>query len=77
MNAEEFYEEFKETLKFLGVGWGDKHLVTVEIVDNELKMSAGRLSVTIKSGDHTVLVNGAGELVGSVSIPPPTIPKGE
>ena len=32
MNAEDFYEEFKAALQFLGVPWGEKHTVDMLIV---------------------------------------------
>jgi len=30
MNAEDFYEQFKQALKLMGVRWGEKELVRVK-----------------------------------------------
>jgi len=38
MNADEFYEAFKQGLRQLNVSWGDKDLVTVWIIGNMLYM---------------------------------------
>lgn len=35
MNAEEFYEEFKEAIKFLGVNWGEKEKIFVSLETKE------------------------------------------
>jgi hypothetical protein len=39
MNAEDFYEQFKEALKFLGVPWGEKEKVTVTIFDKSIRFA--------------------------------------
>ena len=48
MNAENFYEEFKEALKYLGVGWGNKNLIEVKIKKDKLVMKYGGKEVHIK-----------------------------
>jgi hypothetical protein len=43
MTADEFYNEFKDALKYLGVTWGDKHLVEVSTDGKEFTLKcAGR-----------------------------------
>lgn len=39
MNAEDFYEHLKDALRFLGVSWGDKHLVAVSIVGGSVRLA--------------------------------------
>ena len=46
MNAEQFYEEFKDTLKQLGCGWGDKDSIEV----------LGRITLVRKKGSKRVMV---------------------
>lgn len=40
MNASEFYENFKEALKFLGVSWSEMHQATVKIRGDHIEISA-------------------------------------
>jgi hypothetical protein len=51
MNAEEFYEEFKTALDFLGAGWGNKDAVKVWLDNGRLCLAYGgkeaRLSLPI------------------------------
>jgi hypothetical protein len=35
MNAEQFYEDFKAALNFLGVAWGDKDAVEVRLDEGQ------------------------------------------
>lgn len=49
MNAENFYEEFKEALRYLGVSWGNKHLIEVEIKKGKFVMRYGMKEISIKS----------------------------
>lgn len=55
MNAEEFYERFKENLDFLGCGFRGKENVTVEIKDGRFCMSAydTEISFVIKASDQS------------------------
>ena len=46
MNGEEFYEQFKAALDFLGVGFRGKDLVEVAIVDGIFTMSIDQLRVS-------------------------------
>lgn len=39
MNADTFYEFFKDALGYLGCSWGDKELATVWIEGNEIKFA--------------------------------------
>ena len=39
MNAEEFYDEFKAALDFLGLRWGDKDKATIWVRDGYLVLS--------------------------------------
>lgn len=39
MNAEDFYEEYKTGLAYLGVSWADKTLVTVWVDAGTFNMS--------------------------------------
>lgn len=35
MNGEEFYEEFKEAIKFLGLGWHEKDKIFIALENKE------------------------------------------
>lgn len=48
MNAEDFYEEFKNALNFLGLGWSQKHLAKVFIKDGAFWMCYGSRTVSLK-----------------------------
>ncbi len=48
MNGDDFYEEFKNGLKALGVLWGIKHMVKVYIEDCYLVMERGPVKYSIK-----------------------------
>lgn len=54
MNAELFYETFKEGLAFLGVGFHNKDLVKVSIKDGFFSMSYSGKSCEIKLGESNV-----------------------
>lgn len=47
MNAEQFYDEFKDMLRFLGPGWSGRELINVQIVNGKFVMSYGAKSVSI------------------------------
>lgn len=47
MNAEEFYDAFKDALVFLGVAWGKKEQVQIEIKDDTLIMSYDNRTATL------------------------------
>lgn len=55
MNAEEFYEAFKEALDYLGVGFHGKEQAVVAICGNKLTLTAGNrsaaLSIPIEQGE--------------------------
>ena len=38
MNAEQFYQSYKDALDYLGVSWGDKADAAVRLVGNEVRM---------------------------------------
>ena len=48
MNAEDFYEEFKQALKFLDVPWGEKELVTVDVRYGRFVMAYDGRDVSFK-----------------------------
>jgi hypothetical protein len=48
MNADEFYEGFKDALAYLGLAWGQKDLATVHIEGDRLVVSHGAYSATIQ-----------------------------
>lgn len=52
MNAGDFYEHFKDALKYLGVDWGDMEQVTVSIVDGKFVMTAGNKTCTLDTGER-------------------------
>ena len=56
MNAEEFYEAFKEALDYLGVGFQGKEQAVVAICENKLTLTAGNrsaaLSIPIEQGER-------------------------
>lgn len=41
MNADDFYEDFKDALKYLGLAWGDKHLAQVRLTAGAFCLSYG------------------------------------
>ena len=47
MNADEFYEDFKNTLDFLGLRWGEKHLAKVSVRGDSIIFSYENKSVSI------------------------------
>lgn len=49
MFADKFYEQFKESLNFLGPGFRGMHLVTVNIKDDAVVLSFENKSVTIRT----------------------------
>lgn len=54
MNGEQFYEEFKNALKYLGLGWGDASAMTVYIHEQDLYFSYGGRTLSVHiSGDET------------------------
>ena len=48
MNGEEFYEAFKEAIKFLGIRWGDMGEVTVTSGEGKLTFTANGRSCTVE-----------------------------
>lgn len=48
MNGEEFYQNFKEALAFLGLDWGDKNEMTVKIEDGKIWFTHGDRSAGFK-----------------------------
>lgn len=49
MDAESFYDEFKEALKYLGVSWGSKYLVKVSVENDSIILSYKTKSVMLKT----------------------------
>jgi hypothetical protein len=47
LNADDFYEHFKETLRFLGPGWAGKDKVIVSIKDNKIVYRFEHETVTL------------------------------
>ena len=47
MNGEQFYEEFKNALKYLGLGWGDASAMTVYIHEQDLYFSYGGRTLSV------------------------------
>jgi hypothetical protein len=50
MNAADFYEHFKEALKYFGVAWGEMDQVVVDIVDGKFVMTAANKSCILDVG---------------------------
>ena len=50
MNADDFYEEFKNSLAFLGLQWGHKELALVSIKGESIVFSYGTKSARICIG---------------------------
>jgi len=48
MTCEQFYEEMKRALDYLGVGFHGMHLVTVSSANGEFILSYGNKSIAIK-----------------------------
>jgi hypothetical protein len=48
MNAADFYEHFKDALKYLGLSWGEMDQVVVDIVDGKFVMTAEGKSCTLE-----------------------------
>ena len=44
---DDLYEEMRDALRYLGVKWGDKHLVKASIVEGVLTLSHWGRSVSI------------------------------
>lgn len=40
-NGEEFYEEFKEVVRFFGLAWADKKLIDVYVFNGEIMFQHG------------------------------------
>ena len=47
MNGEEFYAEFKEALRYLGVEWGNKEVVTMKLVPDAIVLHYGHREARI------------------------------
>lgn len=50
MNGDDFYEEFKNSLDFLDVRWGDKAVVDVSVKGDSIILSYGNKSARIVIG---------------------------
>lgn len=50
MNADDFYEQFKDALKFLGPGWSGMDLVQVDIKGDTVNLSFENKTASIKNG---------------------------
>lgn len=50
MNGEDFYEEFKASLKYLDVPWGKKELVAVAVHGDRILMAYGGRDVSFTVG---------------------------
>jgi len=48
MNAEEFYEHFKEALKYLELDWSEMDQAVVSFVDGKFTMIAAGKSCTLE-----------------------------
>ena len=48
MNAEDFYEHFKDALKYLGLSWGEMDQAVVSLVDGKFTMIAKGKSCTLE-----------------------------
>lgn len=53
MNGDQFYEEFKNALKCLGLSWGDMALVQVCVVDQRLAFSFGEKTLSVHIGGYS------------------------
>ena len=51
MNADDFYEYFKDALKYLGVDWGSMDEVVVDIVDSKFVMTTANKSCILETKD--------------------------
>ena len=47
-NGDWFYDEFKDALRTLGLNWGEKHLVTIEVKGGAITFSGNGRSITIE-----------------------------
>jgi hypothetical protein len=41
MDADQFYEKFKDAIVWFGLGWNEKHLIRVRISGNQLCFEHG------------------------------------
>ena len=48
MNGADFYEHFKDALKYLGLDWSEMDKVVVSIVDGKFTMIAAGKSCTLE-----------------------------
>jgi hypothetical protein len=48
MNGADFYEHFKDALKYLGLDWSQMNQVVVSIVDGKFTMIAAGKSCTLE-----------------------------
>jgi hypothetical protein len=48
MNAADFYEHFKDALKYLGLSWGQMDQAVVNIVDGKFVMTTAGKSCTLE-----------------------------
>jgi hypothetical protein len=48
MNAEDFYEHFKDALKYLGLDWSQMDQAVVSLVDGKFTMIAAGKSCTLE-----------------------------
>lgn len=63
MNGEQFYEEFKDVLKYLGVGWADMSLITVWCEGDQLKFEYGGRQIAVAMGKEPV-----GAVIGTCGV---------
>ena len=47
MNAEDFYEHFKDALKYLGLSWGEMDQAVVRIIDGKFTVTTAGKSCTL------------------------------
>lgn len=50
MNAEQFYERFKEAIKFIGYSWGEKEEIEIFIESEHLCLKSNGTKVSIPVG---------------------------
>ena len=48
MNAEDFYEHFKDALKYLGLTWGEMDQAVVQIINGKFTVTAAGKSCTLE-----------------------------
>ena len=73
MNAEQFYDEYKNCLNFLGVKWGEKELATVSVKEGWVVISYDGRQATFLVGEEAQWTKGSRNET-PLRIPPLALP---